>query len=66
MDIATATLILKLVELGMTYGPGIVINAIQAISAQKYALTIADVEELELKLKHPSEYMPRPVEGEVV
>jgi hypothetical protein len=52
-------LIVKIIELVGTYGAPLVIAGINAIQP-KEDLTMADIDELELKLKHPLEYMPRP------
>jgi hypothetical protein len=59
MNPATALLIVRLIELVGTYGPGLVTAGIDALKP-KAELTLADLDELELQLKHPSEYMPRP------
>ena len=55
----TVLIIVKLIELIGTYGPALVTAGIEAMQT-KTELTLADLDELELKLKHPSEYMPRP------
>jgi len=60
MELQTALLILKMVELGMTYGPDVVSKALAALYADKQQLTLDDIATLEASLKHPSEYMPRP------
>jgi hypothetical protein len=59
MNPATALLIVKLIELIRIYGSALVIAGIEALKS-KAELTLADLDELELQLKHPSEYMPRP------
>ena len=59
MDPATVMMIVKLVELTATYGPPLVIAGIQAMQP-KETLTMEDLDALESRLKHPSEYMPRP------
>ena len=64
MELQTAMMILKLVELGMVYGPGIVSAALSAIYADKQQLTMDDIATLEASLKHPSEYMTRPSDAQ--
>jgi hypothetical protein len=59
MTPATVMLIMKLVELGVAYGPGIVSAGIEAFGP-KEEITMEDLDALEARLKAPGEYMPRP------
>lgn len=59
MDPATALMIVKIIELSATYGPALVSAGIKAMQP-KEKLTLEDLDALEARLKHPSEYMPRP------
>jgi hypothetical protein len=59
MESATALIILKFVELGLTYGPQAVTAIINTWPAEN-EITLDDLNALEAQLKHPSEYMPRP------
>jgi len=55
----TALIIVRLVELALTYGPQAVTSIVMAWPSDK-EITVADLDALEAQLKHPSEYMPRP------
>lgn len=58
MDPVTASIVLRLVGLGMEYGIPAVMGIVQSWDKEK--ITDQDLDELESKLKHPGEYLPRP------
>lgn len=60
MDPATFMAILKVTELGLTYGVPLVRSTYEALFSGKTNITEEDLDILEASLKHPSEYMPRP------